>query len=198
MSKKCLVAWVWVTTLWFLPLLACNIPWQRQTIPPPPTSIPSQGNPTNTPFDTTPASTLPVLTPDTVVLPTFTPVGTPVLVPTLAGTLLAPTVTLPGTSPTTTTASGSQGLLSFTYTIAWALSEANPYLSVATVTITAQGGNGQYTYYHDDILQPGATFTYDWASCRANPGSLRVDSGDGQSVRVDYYENPPCPQTPTP
>jgi hypothetical protein len=43
----------------------------------------------------------------------------------------------------------------------------------------------------------GPVFEYEWSTCRGNPGSLRVDSSDGQSVLKNYFENPPCP-TPTP
>jgi len=189
------VAWVWATGFWFITLLACNVPWQQQTIPPAPTLITPQGTPANIPSVTVPASTIPVLTVDVGSLPTFTPVATPLIPPTLAG--LTPSATLPGGASTTTTPSPPVGGdLSFTYTISWSLSEENPYISIATVTMMAQGGSGQYTYYHDDILQTGAVFTFEWASCRPNPGSLRVDSSDGQSVRVNYWENPPCPETP--
>lgn len=198
MSKRHkVVAWVWAVAFWFLTLLACNVPWQRQTIPPAPTFITPQGTPANAPPATVPANTLPILTVDVGTLPTFTPVATPLFPPTLSGP--APTATLPQEVATTTATPPLQGgNLSFTYTLAWALSAENPYISIATVTIMAQGGNAPYTYYHDDILQIGAVFTYEWASCRPNPGSLRVDSSDGQTVRLNYWETPPCPETPTP
>jgi hypothetical protein len=69
--------------------------------------------------------------------------------------------------------------------------------SIATVTITAAGGGGGYIYLWDEIEQDGPIFEYFWRSCMGDPHSITVTSADGQSVTVNYYENPPCP-TPTP
>jgi hypothetical protein len=87
----------------------------------------------------------------------------------------------------------SQGPLDFTYTIQWSLNPDNPGTATAQVTITAVGGGGGYVFYHDELVQPGPTFSYQWASCTANPGSFRVTSADGQSVKKDYFESSPCP-----
>jgi hypothetical protein len=73
----------------------------------------------------------------------------------------------------------------------------NPYLAIAHVTLTAQGGTGVYAFYRDDLPLQGPVFDYQWASCRGNPGSFRVDDSSGQSARLNYFEQPPCP-TPTP
>ena len=181
----------------FFALLACNAPLGRETIPAPPTFI-TQPAATVTVETGTDADAAATVTNDSGVLPTFTPVGTPVLNSTPIGGTPAPTVTLPGIPEETGTPPPSQGDLSFTYQIEWSIDEQNPYLAVARVTIQAQGGNGQYTYYHDDIRQDGPVFTYQWAVCRSNPDSLRVDATDDQSMRVDYFERPPCPSTPTP
>jgi hypothetical protein len=137
-------------------------------------------------------------------LPTFTPIQvTPSATATGdAGPTLAPTVTLSPAEPTATrtppataTATASEPL-SFSYTIDWRLSDENPYQAIAHVIIYAAGGDGHYSYYRDDLPVEGPEFEYQWAACRSNPGSLRVDSA-GQSVRTNYFENPPCP-TPTP
>jgi hypothetical protein len=102
-----------------------------------------------------------------------------------------------GPAPTTAPPPGDIEEISFTYEITWQLKENDPAFSIATVVIHADGGDLPYTYYRDDIEVDGPVFRYEWATCKANPGSLRVDSADGQSVREDYFENPPCP-TPTP
>lgn len=179
-----------VVGLVFLVSLACNLPARRTTIPPPPTLAPA---PLTSPVpDAAATSTLPITGTSAGVLPTFTPIalpGTPLSESTISD---IPLTLTPLTTPTSTLPL-PQGALSFTYTVEWSISEQNPFLAVALVTLTPQGGNGIYTYYHDDIRKDGPTFTYAWAVCRANPGSLRVDSGDGQTVRVNYYENPPCP-----
>jgi hypothetical protein len=134
-------------------------------------------------------------------LPTFTPIKPP----TLAATL-TPSAT-PSRRPTSTprpdvtasaTAADAGGPLSFTYSISWRLKDESATTAIATVTIDAKGGSGVYTYYRDDLEVDGPVFEYEWATCSGNPGSLRVDSTDGQTARVEYFENPPCPTaTPT-
>lgn len=195
MANKQFRSLFWGVSIWLLTILACNAPVRQATIPAPPTLITTPA--ATVTLATEPSAAAPTPT-SNAVLPTFTPVGTPNLNITLAGSTPAPTVTLAGTPGETGTPPPSQGDLSFTYQITWSISEQNPYLAVAQVTMQAQGGNGQYTYYHDDIRQDGPAFMYQWATCRGNPGSLRVDSSDGQSVRVNYFETPPCPPTPVP
>ena len=134
-------------------------------------------------------------------LPTFTPIQPP----TLAATL-TPSAT-PSRRPTFTprpgvvasaTAADIGGPLSFTYHISWRLKDASAKMAIATVIIDAKGGSGVYTYYRDDLEVDGPVFEYEWSTCSGNPGSLRVDSTDGQTARVEYFENPPCPTaTPT-
>jgi hypothetical protein len=124
-------------------------------------------------------------------LPTFTPIQ-----PTLAATLTltkAPTrPPLPTETHTLTPTSGvNQGPLSFTYEISWRIE--NEKDAIATVNFYPKGGDGEYTYYRDDLLVDGPVFEYRWATCTGNPGSLRVDSADGQTSRVDYFEQTPCP-----
>jgi hypothetical protein len=135
-------------------------------------------------------------------LPTFTPIQATAAAtapgnPTLAATVTLPSAEATATRPPTATATGaSSGPLNFTFTIDWRLSPANPYQAIAHVIIYATGGDGNYSYYRDDLPVDGPEFEYVWAACRGNPGSLRVDSA-GQSVRQNYFEDPPCP-TPTP
>jgi hypothetical protein len=134
------------------------------------------------------------------VAPTFTPIKPP----TLAATL-TPSIT-PSRQPTrtpqpgaTATAADTGGPLSFTHHISWRLKDASARTAIATVTIEARGGSGDYTYFRDDLEVEGPLFEYEWATCSGNPGSLRVDSTDGQTARKEYFQNPPCPtMTPTP
>jgi hypothetical protein len=130
-----------------------------------------------------------------IALPTLRPSATPSLTPRVAATS---TVRPPGA--TATSASGtapSAGPLRVEYQIDWRLSPSDAMVSIATVTIRATGGRGQYRYYRDDAEVAGPVFEYQWSSCKGNPGTLRVTSADGQSWSEVYFSHPPCP-TPTP
>ncbi len=187
--------------------LACNLPLDISNPAPPPTRPPITALPQTTPTDGLADPTLPPLPgitdePIPAQLPTFTPIQ-PLLAPTLAlrdggtpGGVPAATVTpyTPGVSLTpeltAPPAPVSGGPLGVSYVIRWRI-EADK--AVARVTLTATGGSAPYRYYHDDLPVSGPTFEYAWTTCNPNPGSFRVDSGDGQSVRINYYEIPPCP-----
>lgn len=132
-------AYILVATLYFLCSLACNLPARRTTIPAPPTLAPA---PLMSPVPGAAATrTLPLTATPAGVLPTFTPIGlsgTPLAAPTVSDIAL----TLTFTPTLTSTPPVQQGPLSFTYTLEWAISEQNPFLAVAFVSITPQGGNG--------------------------------------------------------
>ena len=195
--------------LWLIVTLACNAPTGSDPLPESPATstatpalaatvtISSTAVPTDSPeFSpaTLPAIEIATLEPATpALLPTFTPIAQPTLAPTPA-VVGTPTPTTPPRPANTPTPSGP---LDFSYSISWRLSASNPFMAIASVTIQATGGSGVYTYYHDDIRRDGLTFEYNWAACQGNPGSLRVDSSDGQTVRKNYFESAPCP-TPTP
>lgn len=193
--------------------LACNAPLAEETVVP--------GTPQGSPdaVETVPPAASPseatVSSPQTIpaaveteeagqedVLPTFTPIQQPTLAATLTPSSTPrprPTSTpRPGGTPSATPAD-TGGALSFTFNITWRLKDAAAKQAIATVTINARGGSGDYTYYRDDLVVDGPVFEYEWATCSGNPGSLRVDSSDGQTARQDYFQNPPCPTfTPTP
>ncbi|MFW5942094.1 MAG: hypothetical protein ACOC9X_02060 [bacterium] len=82
--------------------------------------------------------------------------------------------------------------LTFSVSVNWRLDPANELYAIADVVVSAQGGDGNYTYFRDDILQVGPVFSYYWRRCSSNPVSFRVDSGDGQSVRAERAEFAPC------
>ncbi len=185
--------------------LACNLPLRVNNAPPPPPSrppLPSQpaGELVLTPapagtvadFSTPEASSTPLS-----VLPTFTPIAdSPFLAPTAtprdAGVATPALPNLPSPTAETTPTPGIApgGPLALSYAIAWRVEDSQ---AIATVHLTASGGDGVYTYFHDEQVTAGPVFEYRWATCNANPGSFRVNSGDGQTVRVNYYETPPCP-----
>ncbi len=197
--------------------LACNLPFSD--VEPSPTEIlatveiPATEAPVIIPtaVELTPGqpSTVPAIieTPDatkSVAAPSETPT---VEIPTLAATVTPshtptrrpnPTVTQEGTvDPSATDSQPSTGPLTFHYQIDWRLNPSDPLESFATVTVTAAGGGGGYIYLWDEIEQDGPIWEYSWRSCKGDPHSITVNSADGQSVTVNYFENPPCP-TPMP
>jgi hypothetical protein len=138
--------------------------------------------------------------------------ATPVETPTLAATVPQPTPTktatrtatpsrTPSPSPSpsqTSTPTRTPGVspLAFTYDISWRISPVDPLRAIATVTIDVTGGLGPYRYFYNIDQVAGPVFEYQWTVCQGNPGTLRVESADGQVVSMSYFENPPCP-TPT-
>ncbi len=178
--------------LLLFPVLACNTLSGGEGAP---TSSPIPELATEPPVEPGPSSTATVEPAD--LPPTETPVGQATLFPTPTGAALQPTPTL-AMQETNTPAVGDFPPLTFVWEIGWELNEGNPGMATATITVTVAGGSGQYTYFHDDIVQDGPVFSYQWASCKPRPGSVRVDSSDGQSVKEDYFERSPCPATNTP
>lgn len=188
----------WFIGFLVIAALACNAPLggNGTPSPPPPATSAETIQPIQTPTITPTAGPGPATEETPTLLPTFTPIPvTPSLESTLTRTP-TPTGTSPSSPNATPTEEASSGPLSFTYTIEWEVSSENPGIAIATVTMNATGGGGGYQYFRDDLPVDGPVFQYQWATCRGNPGSLRVDSADGQSARVDYFETPPCPATP--
>jgi hypothetical protein len=65
---------------------------------------------------------------------------------------------------------------------------------IATVHINATGGTPPYTYYNDNLVQPGATFDIAWRRCRPKPGSIGVSDATGANVTEQYWLIAPyCP-----
>jgi hypothetical protein len=68
----------------------------------------------------------------------------------------------------------------------------------AKIGVWAQGGNGWYTYYRDDLDQQiggptrgGAVYELSWRTCGGAPGTFIVRSGDGQEARKYFWIEPP-------
>jgi hypothetical protein len=68
----------------------------------------------------------------------------------------------------------------------------------AEISIWAQGGDGQYTYYRDDLNQyiggpteKGMVYWLSWRTCGGAPGTMIVRSGDGQEARKHFWVEPP-------
>lgn len=63
--------------------------------------------------------------------------------------------------------------------------------------VHATGGSGGYRYYHDDIQQSSATFNIDGRCGKPFVHTIKVTTGDGQTVALPYHVSGACP-TPTP
>jgi len=63
--------------------------------------------------------------------------------------------------------------------------------------VYATGGSGGYRYYHDDIQQTSATFNIAGRCGKPFVHTIKVTSGDGQTVALPYHVSGVCP-TPTP
>jgi WD40 repeat protein len=78
--------------------------------------------------------------------------------------------------------------LALNYTIESAGQDpSNPALWSANVLLTASGGDGRYTYYHDGLPLDSARVTVVYAACRNKPGSFWVVDGTGARVSLDYF-----------
>ena len=201
--------WILFFTLLAGTMLACNIPLSAPNV------LPAPVTPTLS-YEATTASTDSDVTPTRTSRPTRTPVPTDdpnevteteTPLPTFTPISLAPTVTPEGegseenseeeseeeaTSQETTTAEPEFESLELQFVQTWQLLPDDPGFALASVVLTATGGDGEYTYFRDDQQQPGAEFEYRWRACVDNTGTFRVDSGDGQSVTADFSEESPC------
>ncbi len=105
----------------------------------------------------------------------------------------SPTAEAGGTSSPGPTTAASSGPLDFSYLVEWQLDPQDDNNAIASVALYPRGGDGNYSYYQDDSLRPGSHFEFNWRACKPYPGSFRVDSGDGQSIKKDVWEKAPCP-----
>jgi hypothetical protein len=133
--------------------------------------------------------------------PTFTPIPAPTLKATLTATNTRPprptSTPRPARTSTPTGTPADAGPLSFEVYFEWRLKDATGKTAIARVVITPKGGGGGYTYFRDELPVDGPEFEYEWSTCGGNPISLRVTSADGQTLKKDFFQHPPCP-SPTP
>jgi hypothetical protein len=68
----------------------------------------------------------------------------------------------------------------------------------AEISLWAQGGDGQYTYYRDALdqqiggpMDSGMVYRLTWRTCGGAPGTFIVRSGDGQEARMPFWVEPP-------
>jgi hypothetical protein len=68
----------------------------------------------------------------------------------------------------------------------------------AEIGVWAQGGDGIYTYYRDDLdhhiggpTEGGLVYQMSWRTCGGSPGTFVVTSGDGQEARETFWVEPP-------
>jgi hypothetical protein len=68
----------------------------------------------------------------------------------------------------------------------------------AEIGVWAEGGDGWYTYYRDDLdhqiagpTNGGVVYRISWRTCGGAPGTFIVRSGDGQEARESYWVEPP-------
>jgi len=108
-----------------------------------------------------------------------------------AAARVTPTVAA-GVTPSPDSTAESSGPLDFSYSIEWRLDPNDENNAIATVSIWASGADGNYTYYQDENVKAGSKFEFNWRACKNYPGSLRVDSGDGQSVKKDVWSRAAC------
>lgn len=96
--------------------------------------------------------------------------------------------------PTPLAETASEETLRLTYEIEWRVDPTDPGYVLAAVRLAATGGDGIYTFFRDETVTNSAYFSYRWGSCKDNSGTFRVESADGQSTTVQYFEQPPCPE----
>jgi hypothetical protein len=73
-----------------------------------------------------------------------------------------------------------------------------PESYAAEIAVWAQGGDGWYTYYKDDLdhqiagpTKGGVVYPISWRTCGGIPGTFIVRSGDGQEARETFWVEPP-------
>jgi hypothetical protein len=160
-----------------------------QVVPPTATTGPQSAPPTNTLPPAAPTNT-PAPPAPTEVAPAVEP-----LQPTATA---APTATLIQTIKPRATARprNTAAPLNVTYEVTEIKRKPGDEATLV-LKVYATGGSGGYRYYHDDIQQPQATFNIPGRCGKPFVHTIKVTTGDGQTVAVPYHVNGVCP-TPTP
>jgi hypothetical protein len=141
---------------------------------------------THTPTPTWPAAWTPT--------PTFTPwPATPT--PTVTYTPIPTSTSRPVGARSVRPRASLSGPLTFEFELngKWCVGDE---AYIAEFTLSASGGGGGYTYYHDILPIEGPTndavkYQLDWAKCGGAPGTFFVESADGQRVSELFWVHPP-------
>ncbi len=166
--------------------------------PPPQTVLPAAtgGSPSTPPTSTLApaapiqASTQPTPTEIAPTIELLQPTGTSASTATPTGTLR------PRTTAATARPRNTAAPLNVTYEVVEIKRKPGDEATLI-LKVYATGGSGGYRYYHDDIPQPGATFSIDGTCGKPFVHTIKVMSGDGQTVALPYHVGGVCP-TPTP
>ena len=184
-------SWLGLLGMWWLVLMACNLPLSEPPAPLLPPTIGSPAQRQEIPSDLPQPTATPI---NLSITPEATSGGVPIVTPSV--TPISVLTSTPLVTPVAiVTADATDALLplTLTYIIRWRLDETDKRFAWAAVTLMPQGGDGNYTLYRDGKPTKGAIFEYRWGSCKDNPGTFRVESGDGQSSEINYFEKAPCP-----
>ena len=162
------------------------------------TAVPEATQPPATPPSSTaaPINTKPAVA-------TFPPVAPSTIPPTVPGEALPTDTPTPSPTPTPTTTpkppaasntpalTGTSGPLSVKYEVV-SIKRKNGDQAVMTLRVIASGGGGGYRYYHEDVLQAGPIFEVAGTCNKPFNHTIKVTSADGQTVRVQYFEQGKC------
>lgn len=103
------------------------------------------------------------------------------------------TAPLPRPAPTRPAAGQAYAKLEADWRIKWRKSET-PNELIGTMQVFASGGDGHYTYGFIGA-HTADTFDFQWRACSALVESLRVSSGDGQTLVLPVWQDDlPCPK----
>jgi hypothetical protein len=172
--------------------VACSVGGPAPQVSPPTATVSSQAVPTNTLPPIAPTN-LPVHPTATESAPTSEPPQ-----PTETSTLTATPTQTPRPRGTVATARPKQTAtpLNVNYEVV-EIKRKSGEEATLVLKIYASGGSGGYHYYHDDIPQSGATFNIAGTCGKPFVHTIKVTSGDGQTLAVPYHVSGVCP-TPTP
>jgi len=130
----------------------------------------------------TPATARPSVTPTNPppLQPTDPPTWTPTAVPTLTP---SPVVTRVRPTPTS---SGPLGVAVYVASCRRSPTSGKPGNVVVQIAIEASGGNGVFYYFNEGVESPTRFIDINWERGTRLIGTVRVESGDGQSVKKEY------------
>jgi hypothetical protein len=121
--------------------------------------------------------------------PSAEPPSTPTPVPPTLTLTSVPTLTPSPVVPRVQPSPTSSGPLSVAVYVAncrRAPSPGKPGNVIVQISIEATGGNGEYHYFNEGVESPTKFIDITWERGTLLVGSVRVITGDGQSLKKDY------------